>query len=41
MHRKSDGLDKFKEFKAELENQLSKHLKALRSVEVESTCQMG
>ena len=41
MHRKSDGLDKFKEFKAELENQLSKHLKALRSVEVDSTCQMG
>ena len=31
MHRKSDGLDKFKEFKAESENQLSKHLKALQS----------
>ena len=31
MHRKSDGLDKFKEFKAESENQLSKHLKAPQS----------
>ena len=31
MHRKYDALDKFKEFKAELENQLSKQLKALLS----------
>ena len=31
MHRKSNALDKFKEFKAELENQLGKQLKALLS----------
>ena len=31
MHRKSDAVDKFKEFKAELENQLGKQLKALLS----------
>ena len=31
MHRKSDALNKLKEFKDESENQLSKHLKALRS----------
>ena len=29
MHRKFDALDKFKEFKVELENQLGKHLKVL------------
>lgn len=29
MHRKSNALDKFKEFKAELEKQLDKHLKIL------------
>ena len=31
MHRKSDALDKFIEFKAESKNQLGKHIKALRS----------
>ena len=31
MHRKSNTLDKFKEFKMKLENQSSKHLKALQS----------
>ena len=30
MHRKFDVLDKFKEFKVELENQLGKHLKAFQ-----------
>ena len=31
MHKKSDALDKFIKFKAESENQLGKHIKALRS----------
>lgn len=31
MHRKSNALDKFKEFKVELEKQLDKHLKILQS----------
>ena len=31
MHRKSDALDKFIEFKVELENQLGKSIKALQS----------
>ena len=30
MHSKFDGLDKFIEFKVESENQLGKHIKALR-----------
>ena len=30
MHRKSNALDKFKEFKVELENQLGKQLKVLQ-----------
>ena len=31
MHRKSDVLDEFIEYKAESENQLGKHIKALSS----------
>ena len=31
MHKKSDALDKFIKFKAESENQLGKHIKALQS----------
>ena len=30
MHKKSNALDKFKEFKVELENQLGKQLKVLQ-----------
>ena len=31
MKRKSEAFEKFKEFKAEVENQLGKHIKAIRS----------